>query len=196
MHASSVSAPAARATASISTCSRGVTVAQLMNSRPAAPASSAVRLKDGQHRRVVRHHRHDHLRRRRHAPPDRLARRIPAPPPALPRPAAPHRKPPPRAHPRSFSRRAIFAPMRPTPTKAIRAPLIGLPRKTRCAPFLRPRVVIGPCPGQMMVSSGSEKISARFVRNASAKLTEPPPIEPAKSASPTTATGRASPSTT
>src|SRR3954454_10097054 len=62
--------------------------------------------------------------------------------------------------------------------------------------FSSPTVVIGPCPGQMIVSSGNVRIFSRLFCNASRYDTLPPPIEPAKSESPTMAIGRASPVTT
>src|SRR5205823_14385828 len=62
--------------------------------------------------------------------------------------------------------------------------------------FSSPTVVIGPCPGEMIVSSGNVRIFSRLFCKASRYDTLPPPIEPAKSESPTMATGRASPLTT
>ena len=69
-------------------------------------------------------------------------------------------------------------------------------RRTGCARFSSPTVVIGPCPGQMMVSSGKVRIFSRLFCKASRYDTLPPPIEPAKSESPTIAIGCASPVTT
>src|SRR5437660_7871061 len=62
--------------------------------------------------------------------------------------------------------------------------------------FSSPTAVIGPCPGQMIVSSGNVRIFSRLFRKASLYDTFPPPIDPAKSESPTMAIGRASPVTT
>src|SRR5437762_502877 len=71
-----------------------------------------------------------------------------------------------------------------------------LPTKNGLCAFSSPTVVIGPWPGQMTVSSGSVKIFSRLFRNASSYETFPPPIDPAKSESPTIAIGRESPVTT
>src|SRR5438552_11976294 len=59
--------------------------------------------------------------------------------------------------------------------------------------FSSPTVVIVPCPGQRIVSSGNVRIFSRLFCNASRYETFPPPIDPAKSESPTTATGRERP---
>src|SRR5512140_2471036 len=71
-----------------------------------------------------------------------------------------------------------------------------LPAKNGLCCFSSPTVVIGPCPGQMIVSSRNVRIFSRLFRNAALYDTLPPPIDPAKSESPTIAIGRASPVTT
>src|ERR1700747_2427788 len=70
------------------------------------------------------------------------------------------------------------------------------PAKNGLCCFSSPTVVIGPCPGQMMVSSGNVRIFSRLFRRAASYETLPPPIEPAKSESPTIAIGRTRPVTT
>src|SRR2546423_13438291 len=69
----------------------------------------------------------------------------------------------------------------------------ALPAKNGLCRFSSPTVVIGPCPGQMIVSSGNVSIFSRLFRKASWYDTFPPPIDPAKRESPTIAIGRASP---
>src|SRR6476619_7442091 len=71
-----------------------------------------------------------------------------------------------------------------------------LPAKNGLCCFSSPTVVIGPCPGQMMVSSGDVRIFSTLFCKASRYDTLPPPIEPAKIESPTMAIGCASPVTT
>src|SRR6478736_8744615 len=71
-----------------------------------------------------------------------------------------------------------------------------LPAKNGLCCFSSPTVVIEPCPGQMMVSSGNVRIFSRLFCNASRYDTLPPPIEPATSESPAMSIGRASPVTT
>src|SRR6478736_10554791 len=71
-----------------------------------------------------------------------------------------------------------------------------LPAKNALCCFSSATVVIGPWPGQMIVSSGNVRIFSRLFCKASRYDTLPPPIEPAKSESPTIAIGRASPVTT
>src|ERR1043166_7080786 len=71
-----------------------------------------------------------------------------------------------------------------------------LPAKNGLCTFSSPTVVIGPCPGQMIVSSGNVRIFSRLFRNASGYDTLPPPIDPAKSESPTIAIGCVRPVTT
>src|SRR5437867_8878690 len=68
-----------------------------------------------------------------------------------------------------------------------------LPAKNGLCCFSSPTVVIGPCPGQMIVSLGNVSIFSRLFRKASWYDTFPPPIDPAKRESPTIAIGRASP---
>src|SRR6266496_6573280 len=70
------------------------------------------------------------------------------------------------------------------------------PAKNGLCSFSSPTVVIGPCPGQMIVSSDSVRIFSTLFCNASWYETLPPPIDPAKSESPTTAIGCARPVTT
>src|SRR3982751_5684081 len=70
------------------------------------------------------------------------------------------------------------------------------PEKNGLCSFSSPTVVIGPCPGQIIVSSGNVRIFSRLFRNASWYDTFPPPIDPAKSESPTIAMGRDRPVTT
>src|SRR5438046_6232647 len=70
------------------------------------------------------------------------------------------------------------------------------PAKNGLCCFSSPTVVIGPCPGQMIVSFGNVRIFSRLFRKASRYDTLPPPIDPAKSESPTIAIGRARPVTT
>src|SRR5262249_61283546 len=70
-----------------------------------------------------------------------------------------------------------------------------LPTKNGLCCFSSPTVVTGPCPGQMMVSSRNVRIFSRLSCKASRYDTLPPPIDPAKSESPTTAIGQASPGT-
>src|ERR1700741_2698292 len=67
------------------------------------------------------------------------------------------------------------------------------PAKNGLCTFSSPTVVIGPCPGQMMVSSGNVRIFSRLFRNASWYETFPPPINPAKSEPPTIAIGQVRP---
>src|SRR6476469_2458289 len=71
-----------------------------------------------------------------------------------------------------------------------------LPAKNGLCCFSSATVVIGPCPGQMMVSSDKVRIFSMLFCKASRYDTLPPPIEPAKSESPTMAIGCASPVTT
>src|SRR5882724_2805743 len=71
-----------------------------------------------------------------------------------------------------------------------------LPAKNGLCSFSSPTVVIGPCPGQMIVSSDSVRIFSRLFCSASWYETFPPPIDPAKSESPTIAIGCARPVTT
>src|SRR4029078_269006 len=62
--------------------------------------------------------------------------------------------------------------------------------------FSSTTVVMGPCPGQIIVSPGKVRIFSRLFFKASRYDTLPPPIEPAKSESPTMAMGFARPVTT
>src|SRR4030095_8897404 len=71
-----------------------------------------------------------------------------------------------------------------------------LPTKNGLCCFSSATVVIGPCPGQMIVSYGKVRIFSRLFCKASRYDALPPPIEPAKSESPTIEIGRASPVTT
>src|SRR5439155_11814165 len=72
----------------------------------------------------------------------------------------------------------------------------SLPAKNGLCCFSSTTVVMGPCPGQIIVSSGNVRIFSRLFCNASLYDTLPPPIDPANSESPTIAIGRASPVTT
>src|SRR6266446_2582806 len=96
---------------------------------------------------------------------------------------------------------SIFQPTRhvrahPPDTDKTNVHLRDLAAKNGLCFFSSPTVVIGPWPGQMIVSSGSARIFSRLFRTASWYDTFPPPIEPAKSESPTIAIGCARPVTT